>query len=144
MASDERVEIAPGLSVPPGVVRFSYSRSSGPGGQSVNKLNTRATLEVQLDDLADHLPPTVMRRLARLAGPAAMTADNRLLISSEAHRSQRANREACVERLRQLILRARVVPKRRKKTKPSRSAIEKRLERKKRRGQIKRERREFG
>ncbi|MEX2672642.1 MAG: alternative ribosome rescue aminoacyl-tRNA hydrolase ArfB [Phycisphaeraceae bacterium] len=142
MAADDAINIAPNLTLPAGVIRFSYSRSSGPGGQNVNKLNTRAALEVHLADLEEHLRHPVVNRLARLAGPGLLTADGRLLITCDTNRSQRANRDECLERLRQLILRARVVPKRRKKTRPSRSSVEKRLQHKKQRGQIKRRRRE--
>ena len=68
-ASQGGTEIAPGLSVPDGVLRFRFDRSSGPGGQNVNKLNTRATLCVDLDALAGGLPADVMSRLQRQAGP---------------------------------------------------------------------------
>lgn len=132
------IEIAPGVTLPAGRLDFAYSRSSGPGGQNVNKLNTRATLTVALDDLAEPLHPAALRRLRDLAGQ--YLADDRLVISSQEHRSQIANRDECLEKLRHLIVRARARPKKRRPTQRTRGSIERRLGRKKQRGQIKRTR----
>lgn len=132
------IEIAPGLFVPEGILRYRFDRSPGPGGQNVNKLNTRATLTVALDALAEHLPGDVMGRLIRLAGP--WLGEDQLVISSHEHRSQHANRRACIDKLRRLIVRARVRPRPRKPTRPTRGSIERRLQCKKRRGDIKRRR----
>jgi ribosome-associated protein len=134
----DRLEVAPGLAVPQRLLQFTFSRSSGPGGQNVNKLNTRATLTVELDALAPHLTFPV-DRLCRLAG--RQCTGDRLIIASDAHRSQIANRKECLEKLRQLILRARVRPRTRKPTRPTRGSVERRLDHKKQRGQIKRRRR---
>lgn len=104
----------------------------------MNKLNTKATLTVELAELAEFIPPGVLSRLQRIAGHHLV--DDRLIISDESSRSQRTNRQACIDRLGQLVLRATVRPKKRKPTRPSRAAVERRLKQKKRRGEIKRRR----
>lgn len=131
------IDIAPGVAVPQRVLSFTFARSGGPGGQNVNKLNTKAQLAVQLEDLVDYIGGPSVGRLRTLAG-SRVTDDDRLLIESESERSQRRNREECIARLRELIVRARVAPKRRRKTKPSRGSKERRLKAKKERGEIKR------
>ncbi len=133
------IEIAPGLSVPMWVLDFTFSRSGGPGGQNVNKLNTKATLSVLLGDLVGYIGAEAVERLRHLAG-SKVTEDDRLLLVSQESRSQQANKADCVEKLRQLILQARVRPKRRKKTKPTYSSKLRRLKEKKHRGEIKRDR----
>ena len=132
------VELAPGVRVGRGVVRFSYARSGGPGGQSVNKLATKAEMRVSLEALP--LSARALSRLRRLGG-SRVTGDGELILTSESHRSQRRNREDCLERLRELLVRAMAEPKRRKKTKPSRGAVERRLKEKKERGEAKARRR---
>ncbi|MBI1373475.1 MAG: aminoacyl-tRNA hydrolase [Phycisphaera sp.] len=133
------INIAPGLDVPAHLLRFTFARSSGPGGQNVNKVNSKAILEVDVPDLEPLIGVHVAARLRRLAGQYH-TADDRLVIPSEESRSQHANRHTCIEKLRDLIVRARVQPKRRKKTKPSRGAKERRIKAKKERGEIKKRR----
>ena len=131
------IEIAPGLSVPERLLDFTFARSGGPGGQNVNKLNSKAILRVALADLAPFLDWGTLRRLRVLAGKAVTDTDE-LLISTEESRSAQANRQGCVDKLREMILRARVRPKVRKKTRPSRGSKERRIESKKRRGDVKR------
>ena len=136
------IEVAPGLYLPEAVLDFSFARSGGPGGQNVNKLNTKAVLSVALDDLALVLPPPAIERLEQLAG-SSVTIDRRLMLACDEHRSQVANRKTCIEKLRDLINRARVRPKRRKKTRPSKASKERRLTAKKQRGETKKRRSEF-
>ena len=138
------VSIAPGLSVPEGLLRFTYARSGGPGGQNVNKLNTKAVLSVDVDELAAYLGQRTERRLRRLASKQ-INSEGRLILSAEEHRGQRANRKACIDKLRGLIVQARARPRRRKPTRPTRGSKERRLKEKKHRGEIKRRRsgREF-
>lgn len=116
-------------------IKIAYVRSRGPGGQNVNKLNTRAQLIFHLNDCTD-LSAAVKERLEVLAG-RRMTTDGRLVMQSDRHRHQGRNRQECLDRLRRLILKALQPPKPRIPTKPSRAAKEKRLSDKKRRGQIK-------
>lgn len=132
------VEVAPGVNVPAGVLRFSYASSGGPGGQNVNKRETKALLRVRIGDLPVGEP--VRLRLRRL-GARWLTGEDELLIASDVHRSQERNRRECLERLRGLLVEAKRAPKVRKKTKPSRGARERRLKEKKRRGEIKKDRR---
>lgn len=137
-ASSSTVEIAPGVSVHESVLEFSFTTSSGPGGQNVNKRATRAELRVKLADLPIH--PAARHRLADAAG-WRVTPDGVLILDSGEHRSQLQNKGECLERLRELVTRAVVVPKVRKKTKPSRGSKERRLAGKKARSEIKGNRR---
>jgi ribosome-associated protein len=105
----------------------------------VNKLNSRATLTVSLDDLAAVLPAHAMRRLPALAGP--YLAEGRLVIHAQAARSQRDNRQAALDHLVDLLKRSLVRPKRRKPTRPPASSRRKRIETKKQRAQVKQMRR---
>ena len=120
-------------------MRFQFARSGGPGGQNVNKLNTKAELWVPLGALRG-LSHRALDRLRALAGRRLTTADE-LHITAETERSQEANRAAVLDRLRELIVRAKHEPKPRKKTKPSYGAKQRRLASKKRRGEIKATRR---
>jgi ribosome-associated protein len=133
--ADGTITLAPGVTVHPSALNYTFSRSSGPGGQSVNKLNTRAQLRVALADL-EGLNEAALRRLRRLAG-TRLTVEDELLIAAEDSRSQRRNREACFERLKELVLRAAVPPKVRRKRGISRAQKAKRLEAKRRQSEKK-------
>ncbi|MBT8486729.1 MAG: aminoacyl-tRNA hydrolase [Phycisphaerales bacterium] len=122
--------LAPGVWVARNDLRFTFTRSQGPGGQAVNKLSTAAQLRVPVDAIRG-LDERALRRLRRLAG-RRLTADDEIMIQSQESRSQLKNRQRCMERLRSLVLHARVVPKIRKKTKPSRAMIQRRLDAKRR------------
>lgn len=134
----ESLELAPRVRVPVSAVDVTFVNSSGPGGQNVNKRATKAQLRVRIADL----PITfgARERLMEMAGPALVGAGERaeLLIQADESRSQGRNRDACLDRLRQLLVRAMVVPKVRKKTKPSRGAVERRLDAKRQSGERKR------
>jgi ribosome-associated protein len=129
------IELAPGVRVAAGAVRFQFSRSGGPGGQNVNKLNTRAEIWIPLHALIG-LNAGAIERLRHLVG-RRITAHGEIHLTSETERGQEGNRAAVLERLREMIVRAKVEPKVRRKTKPSRAAKRRRLEGKKRRGEIK-------
>jgi ribosome-associated protein len=116
-------------------VRLQYARSSGPGGQNVNKLNSKAELWVIIRSLTG-LSEAAKTRLRHAAGRRVTTSDELHLVS-ESHRGQEANRLEVFARLRELIVRAKVEPKVRRKIKVSRAAKAKRVDQKKRRGQIK-------
>ncbi|MGB1124657.1 MAG: alternative ribosome rescue aminoacyl-tRNA hydrolase ArfB [Phycisphaeraceae bacterium] len=127
--------VAPGIDLPDAALSFTFSRSSGPGGQNVNKVNSRATLTVSKDALQAALPPYALRRLGVIASHY-MTQEN-LQISSDDSRSQIANRKACLAKLREVLVDSMRRPKIRKKTKPSARAMQRRLDAKKHRSQIK-------
>lgn len=132
---DQDLMIAPGVVLKAAKLSFTFSRSSGPGGQNVNKVNTRATLTVARDDLAEVLPGYALARLQSVAGSALNT--DTLQFSASDSRSQVANRKACLDKLRGVLVETMRRPKIRRKTKPSRGAIQRRITAKKQRGQIK-------
>ncbi len=129
------IEIAPGVTVAPDGLRIQFSRSSGPGGQNVNKLSTRAQLWIRIDAITG-LTDRARQRLRQQAG-SRLTQNDELHLSADEYRSQESNRQAVMDRLRQMILAARREPRVRRKTRPTRAAREKRLTAKKQRGQIK-------
>ncbi len=133
------LELGPGVWIAAADVRFSFSRSGGPGGQAVNKLSTRAELRVAVDSIVG-LSPQVRQRLRSLAG-RRLTQGDEIVIVAESERSQLDNRRACVDRLQALMADALAVPKPRRPTRPSRGAVEKRLDAKRRTGVRKQRRR---
>jgi ribosome-associated protein len=137
----EGVELAPGIRVPESALRFQYARSGGPGGQNVNKVNTKAEAWISVAALtAGGLSERAAGRLAALAG-RRLTDAGEIHIASDTHRTQRDNREAVFERFRELLLAAIHEPKARRKRKPSRAAKQRRLESKRHRSAIKGNRR---
>ena len=140
--SDEpnMVPVAPGVALPRTALAYTASRSSGPGGQNVNKLNTKAVLTVGLADLEPELTCGAVDRLVRMAGRQIV--GDHLQIASEDSPSQHANRQACLAKLRALIVRAQVQPKKRRPTRPSRGSVERRLKAKRLRSETKQRRRQ--
>jgi ribosome-associated protein len=129
------IELAPGVSVAADALRLQYARSSGPGGQNVNKVSSKAELWVAVEALVG-LSDRARARLREQAGSRLTKADEIHLASDES-RSQESNRQIVLDRLREMIVRARHEPKVRRKTKPSRAARQRRLEGKKRRSETK-------
>ena len=133
------VEVGPGIYLSGSAMRFQFARSGGPGGQNVNKLNTKAELWVRPEDLRG-MHPEAVGRLRDLAG-RKLTKAGEIHLVAETERTQEGNRGEVMERLRELVVRAMHRPKIRRKTKPTKGSKERRLEGKKRRGEIKARRR---
>lgn len=127
------------IQIPENEFTFKTSRSSGPGGQNVNKLNTKVAVSINIETcsfLTDEQKQTVLNKLS-----SRLTKDNRLIVESQRFRTQNANRDFAIEKMRKLIEAALVKPKKRKPTMPSYSSVEKRLKKKKRRSELKQSRR---
>lgn len=130
----ENLHITSRIIVPANELRFTFSRSSGPGGQKVNKTSSRATLHWAVHDslLSDDIKARLSRRYANRIGN-----DGELSISSDKHRLQSRNREECLAKLKGLILSVLQKPKPRIATKVTRSSVERRLTGKKKKSQRK-------
>ena len=113
----------------------SFVRSSGPGGQNVNKVSTSVVLRFEAER-SPSLPEGIKRRLKKFAG-RRWTNDGAIVIQVDETRSQSRNREIAKERLVELLLKASEVPKRRIPTKPTRGSLERRLTSKKQRSEVK-------
>src|SRR3954468_14085533 len=130
------LEITPGLTLADSEIEERFVRASGPGGQNVNKVSTAVQLRFDVAG-SPALADDVRHRLIALAG-SRMTEEGVLVIDARTHRTQADNREEARARLTDLIRRALVRPKSRRKTKPSRAAKARRVDVKKRRGETKR------
>jgi ribosome-associated protein len=132
------LEITPGLTIGEAELQERFVRASGPGGQNVNKVAT--AVELRFDAAASpSIAPSVVARLRTLAG-SRMTDQGVIVIDARAFRTQAQNREAARLRLADLIRRALVAPKRRRKTRPTAASKERRLAGKRRRSETKQRR----
>jgi ribosome-associated protein len=128
------------INIPEAALRWQFTRASGPGGQHVNKTSSAVRLRVDISQL--NLPADVEKRLKQLAGQR-LTAQEELVIRADASRSQLANREAALLRLKQLIKTASSPVKRRIRTRVSKTQKKIRVEQKKQNSQKKRNRRDI-
>jgi len=129
------IVVAPGVRVLPGAIEVHAVRSSGPGGQNVNKVSSKILLFVDLSGI-EGLDAASRRRLLTLAG-RRIDSSGRLLITAQESRDRFRNLEDAREKVRALVARALVIPKRRRPTAPTRSSKERRLKGKKRIARIK-------
>jgi ribosome-associated protein len=137
--SESGIELAPGVRVPATGLRVQFSRSAGPGGQNVNKVNTKAELWLALGAVTG-FSAGAGRRLIANAGKR-VTQAGELHLSCETERTAEGNRQALFGRLREMIIAAVVEPKRRRKTRPTRASKKRRLDAKRRRSDLKSNRR---
>ncbi len=122
------------MNIPPESISFEYFRASGPGGQNVNKVSTAVRLRFDVD--AARLPDAVRERLTRLAG-RKMTESGELIIEASQFRTRERNQADSLARLEEMLERASIPPKKRRKTKPTRASVKRRVDAKKRRGKVK-------
>ena len=135
----ETLYVSPTLSIPLSELRFKFRRSSGPGGQNVNRLNTAVELQfdfVHSAVLSDEQRQQIAEKLA-----ARLNSTGTLSIQSERFRTQGRNRADCLNKLAALLVEAFKKPPKREKTKPSRAAQAHRLDSKRRHSEKKKSRR---
>ncbi len=127
------------IAIPLGELNFTFARSGGPGGQNVNKVNTKAQLKWHITQTAC-LPADVLARFqARFAN--RITKDGALVIQSQRYRDRNRNVADCLAKLQQMVAEAAIAPKRRRATRPTRSSQTARLRQKQAHGQKKQQRR---
>jgi ribosome-associated protein len=127
--------IHPRVQIPDGEFAWSYVRASGPGGQNVNKVASKAVLRWPVV-ASSSLPLDIKARLLAQQR-SRLTTEGELIITSQRFRDQERNREDCLEKVRQLVLLALTPPKPRKRTKPTRGSQERRLQAKRHRSATK-------
>jgi ribosome-associated protein len=129
------LRISGSLTIPESELRLSFARSSGPGGQNVNKVSSKAILHFDVQS-SPSLPDDVRARFLERYS-SRITKSGEVVIHSEEFRDQPKNIQACHDKLRDLVLSVLKAPKKRRPTKPSRGSKVRRLKDKKARSQIK-------
>jgi len=133
------LEVAPGWVVPAADLEFRYVRSSGPGGQNVNKVSTKVELRLKLATTRALNPGQKQRLVA--AHPSHVSGEGDFILTSDRYRSQPRNQRDAEERLAGMLLAIRLPPRRRVATRPTRSAKARRVADKRARGEAKAQRR---
>lgn len=141
MASEKEVRVGR-VVIPAAALEWQFVRSSGPGGQHVNRTSSKAVLRFDAAH-SPHLPDDVRSRLIQRE-KARLTRDGALVITSQRHRDQPRNVADCLAKLSEIVARSLVAPKKRRPTKTPRSVVKKRLEGKRRRSETKRLRGRIG
>jgi ribosome-associated protein len=134
------VAITPSITLREDEIQLDFIRASGPGGQNVNKVASAVQLRFDVRR-SPSLPDGVRERLEKLAG-SRLTQEGVLMIEAKRYRTQEQNRLDAIKRLVTLIQKAVEEPKPRQKTRPSRAAKQARVEEKKKRGEVKKTRRQ--
>ena len=138
----ESIRIAKGILVPEAAIEWRAVRSSGPGGQNVNKVASKVELRVDLGGVSGLSAPA-RARLRAIAAPR-LDAEGQLLVTSQRTRDQFRNLEDARDKVKKLVERAMKAPRPRRITQPSRAAIERRLRQKRARSVVKRVRQAAG
>ncbi|MEM9774302.1 MAG: alternative ribosome rescue aminoacyl-tRNA hydrolase ArfB [Chloroflexota bacterium] len=135
----ENVRISNAITIPLSDIRFRYSRSGGPGGQHVNTSDTKVTLTYDIANAADIREALGDSKFEKLLNHLRNITNKQgiLQISCQETRSQLRNKEIVIDQFRKLIKQALIEPKVRKKTKPSKTAKQRRLNDKKKRSEVK-------
>lgn len=129
------IQISPRIVIDENDLEFEFLRSSGPGGQNVNKVETAVRLRFQFLK-CESLPLEVRVRMKQLAG-SRVDSEGSLLLLARSKRTQEGNKQDAIKRLVELIRQALVVPKKRRETKPTKSSQVKRVESKRKHSQNK-------
>ena len=123
------------IQIPDEELQFAYARSGGPGGQNVNKVSSKAVLRWSL--AANTSVPDMVKARLRGQQRRRVTVDDEIVIQAQEYRDQEKNRQACLEKLREVLVQAAFIPKPRRPSKPSRGSKERRLTAKKLRASVK-------
>src|SRR5208283_595887 len=127
------------LQIPLSELEITFARSSGPGGQNVNKVNSKAVLRWAIAG-SPSLPEAVRERFLRKYA-SRLTTEGELLVTSQRYRDASRNSQDCLEKLRAMLLGVVLPPKRRRATRPTRGSVERRLQGKRRQSAAKQNRR---
>ena len=138
-AADREVRVRPGLVLPASAIAIRFSRSGGPGGQNVNKVETKAEVLFDLAGTTLLGPADRARAMARLA--SRLTKEGVLAVACDRTRHRERNLREALERMGELLRAAILPPRPRRPTRPTRASKERRLEEKRRRSARKRDRR---
>jgi len=129
------IKITADISIDESELQEKFVRSSGPGGQNVNKVSTAVQLRFNVAS-SENIPHRVKLKILQ-SGDSRLTKEGELVLIAESFRTQEANRKDAVDRLKEIIRKAAFVPKKRIPTRPSLGAKKRRLESKTKRGNIK-------
>ena len=139
MSADSGLEVLPSLVLVPSDLTVTYARSGGPGGQNVNKVETKAVLRLNIRTCPSFNESQRQRLLQQLGN--RLTNEGELVLHASRHRTKERNRTDAVERLVAILRGALIVQKKRRKTKPTRGSKQRRLTSKKQRSDTKKLRR---